>query len=68
MVSVPERFEGLLANAIVGGRVHHEHAEEHDMARDATGLCVVDLDRRHRSNLRLLDVEEAREGLKMNLE
>ena len=41
VVGVPECFIGLLADSNVGGGVHHEHAEEHDMARDAPDLGVV---------------------------
>jgi hypothetical protein len=59
MVHVPERFKGLLPDTMVRRRVHEEHAQKHHMARDATGLCVVDLESRHRANLGLLDVEEA---------
>lgn len=59
VVGVPERLERLLADPVVSSRVHEQHAEEHDMASDTTGLGVVDLDRKHRSNLRPLDVEKA---------
>lgn len=41
VVGVPKCFIGLLADSNVGGGVHHEHTEEHDMARDAPGLGVV---------------------------
>ena len=41
VVSIPERFIGLLANASVGSSKHHQHAEKHDMACDATSLGIV---------------------------
>lgn len=65
VVGVPEGFEGLLADAVVGGRVHQEHAEEHHMAGDTAGLGVVNLDCRYGANLGLLDVEETVAGLVM---
>lgn len=63
VVGVPERLEGLLANPVMGGRVHQEHAKEHDMASDTTWLGVVDLDGCHWPDLCLLDVEEAKRRL-----
>lgn len=62
MVHVPKRLERLLPDPVVRRRVHEEHAEEHDMASDATRLSIVDLQSRHRANLRLLDVEKAAHG------
>lgn len=58
MVSVPEGLEGLLSNAVMGGRVHQKHAEQHDVAGDTTGLGVVNLKGGNGTNLRLLDVVE----------
>lgn len=63
MVSVPERFEGLLADAVVSRRVHQKHAKEHDMTGYTTRLGVVNLDGCDRTNLCLFDVEEAGELL-----
>lgn len=59
VVGVPERLERLLTNAGMGGSVHQEHAEKHDMASDTTSLGVVNLDGGNGTNLRNLDVEEA---------
>lgn len=58
VVGIPEGFVGLLADLVVGGGVHEEHAEEHDMTSDATSLGVVDLDGGLRTELSLFDVEE----------
>lgn len=44
VVSIPERFETLLANFCMGGTVHDDHDEEHDMASDTTRLAVVDIE------------------------
>lgn len=44
VVSVPERLETLLANFCMGGAVHDDHDEQHDMASDATRLTVVDIE------------------------
>lgn len=60
MVGVPEGLEGLLANAMMGGRVHEHHAEEHDMASDSAGLSEVHLHRSVRADLILLDVIKTR--------
>ena len=43
VVSVPERLEALLANFCVGGTVHEDHDEQHDMASDTARLAVVDV-------------------------
>ena len=59
VMGVPERLERLLADAVVRRRVHEQHAEQHDVAGDAAGLGVVDLDRRDGPQLGLFDVEEA---------
>ena len=59
MVGVPEGLKRLLPDAVVGGCVHQEHAKQHEMASDTTGLGIVDLHRRHRPDLGFLDVEEA---------
>lgn len=62
VVSVPECLEGLLSNASVGSGVHEKHAQEHDVTSNASSFSVVDLQCRHGSNLRLLDVVEAMVG------
>jgi hypothetical protein len=62
VVHVPKRFERLLSNPMMSGRVHQEHAEQHHMAGDATGLDIVDLHSRHWADLCLLDVIEAVPG------
>jgi hypothetical protein len=59
MVGVPEGLERLLSDAVVSRGVHKQHAEKHDMAGEAARLSVVDLNRRHRTNLSSLDIEEA---------
>lgn len=58
MVSVPERFEGLLADARMGCGVHQHHAKEHDVAGDASRLSVMNLDGGNRTNLCDFDVVE----------
>lgn len=59
VVSVPESLERLLPDPVVCCGVHEQHAEQHDMASDATSLGVVDLKSNLRSNLTLLYIEEA---------
>ena len=44
MVSVPEGLEALVANLPVGRAVHEEQAEQHEVARDPSGLRVVDIE------------------------
>ncbi|KAB8446195.1 hypothetical protein FH972_025177 [Carpinus fangiana] len=58
VMGVPKGLIGLLADLGVGGGEHEEHAEEHDMAGDAAGLGVVDLDCSFAADLVALDVEE----------
>lgn len=43
VVSVPERFVGLLSDTVVGSCVHEQHAKQHDMTRYTTSISVVDL-------------------------
>jgi hypothetical protein len=59
VVGVPESLERLLPDAVMSRCVHQQHAEKHDVAGDATSLRVVNLHGRDRTNLGLLDVEEA---------
>lgn len=59
VVGVPKGFERLLTNAIVGSCVHEKHAEQHEMAGDAAGLCVMDLQGGDGADLSLLNVVEA---------
>lgn len=42
----------------MGGGVHQEHAQQHDMASDTTGITIVDLQGGERSGLEFLDIEE----------
>lgn len=49
VVSIPERLETLLADFCMGGTVHKDHDEQHDMASDATRLTVVDIEGIHRA-------------------
>ena len=58
MVRVPERLERLLADASVCRGEHEQHTKQHDVARDAARLGIVNLQGRHGTDLRLLDVEE----------
>lgn len=59
MVSVPEGLERLLPNAVVGGGIHEQHAKQHDVTCNTTGLGVVNLDCGYWSDLSLLHVVEA---------
>ena len=59
VMRVPERLEGLLPDLRMRGRIHEEHAQEHDVAGDAAGLRIVDLESDLWPNLGFLDVEEA---------
>src|SRR5437660_1697174 len=44
VVGVPESLEALVANLVVRGGVHQQHAEEHDVASDTTGFGVMDVE------------------------
>jgi hypothetical protein len=63
MVSIPKRFERLFSDRRVGGGIHQEHAEQHDVTSNTSGFGVVNLQRgdRSRSNsfniLRLTSLE-----------
>lgn len=43
VVGIPERFEALAADLVMGGCVHDEHDEQHEVAGDATGLFIMDI-------------------------
>lgn len=43
VVGVPKRLEALLADLVVGSRVHDEHDEQHEMTSDTASLFVVDI-------------------------
>ncbi len=58
VVRVPEGLVGLLADLMVGSGVHEKHAQKHHMTRYSASLSIVDLDRRLRTKLGFLDVEE----------
>lgn len=58
MMGVPESLEALLADLVVGGRVHDDHEEEHDMTGDSTRLLVVDVKGISRTELATLDVDK----------
>lgn len=63
MMRVPKRLKGLLPDPSVGGGVHEQHTQQHDMARDSAGLGIMDLDGSLRAKLMFLDIEEARRGV-----
>lgn len=58
VVSIPEGLERLLADTGMSSGIHEHHAEQHDMASNATRLGVVDLQGSDRTNLSLLDIVE----------
>ena len=59
VVGVPECFVRLLADSDVGGREHHEHAEQHYVTGYAAGLSVVYLHCCLRSYLVPFNIKEA---------
>lgn len=59
MVSIPEGLVRLLTNLLMGSRVHHEHAKQHDMAGDAARLSIVYLNGGFGPDLVSFDVEKA---------
>ncbi len=59
VMSVPERFVGLLPDLRMRGGEHQQHAEEHHMPGDAPGVGVVDLHGRRRPELISFHIEEA---------
>lgn len=58
VVSIPEGLERLLTDTGVSSGIHEHHAEQHDMASNATRLGVMDLQSSDRTDLSLLDVVE----------
>ena len=58
VMRVPEGFEGLLPDFVVGGGVHEKHAEEHHVARHTSCLSVVYLNGSLWAELSSLDIEE----------
>lgn len=51
VVGVPKGLKALVPDLVVGGRVHEDHDEEHEMASDAARLGVMDVQRPLRTNL-----------------
>ena len=43
MMGIPERFEALVTNLVVCGRVHEQHNKEHKMTSDSSGLGEVNI-------------------------
>jgi hypothetical protein len=43
VMGVPEHLEALFPNLVVGGGIHQEHDEEHEMTSYATRLSVMNL-------------------------
>lgn len=41
MMSIPKYFEALLSDLMVGGRIHEEHDEEHEMTSDTARLGIM---------------------------
>ena len=62
MVRVPEGLVGLLADTMMRGRIHQQHAEKHDMACDTGGLGVMNLNRKLGPDLIFLDIIKAASG------
>lgn len=58
-MSIPECFERLLSNPMVGSGVHQEHEQKHEVSSDTTSLGVMDLKRDLRSHLYPFNVEKA---------
>ena len=58
VVGVPEGLEALVADLVVGGGVHEEHDEEHEVTGDTAGLRVVNVQGKLLTDLSALDVDE----------
>ena len=43
VMGVPERFEALVTNFVVGCRIHQDHDEQHEVPCDTASLGVVNL-------------------------
>ena len=63
MMRIPESFERLLSNLVVGSSVHQQHAEKHDVTGNAARLCVMNFNSQLWPYLRLFYVEEARQPM-----
>ena len=51
VVGIPECLKALFSDLVVGGSVHQEHDEEHEMTGDTTSLGVVNVERKLRAHL-----------------
>jgi len=58
VMSVPEGFKALGTDLVMGGRVHEEHDQEHEVTSDGSRLGVVDLKCDLLANLGSLDIDE----------
>lgn len=57
VVSIPEGLERLLTDLGMSSGEHEQHTEEHEVTSDTTNFRIMDLQRRHRSNLGSFDIE-----------
>lgn len=46
VMGVPKCFEALLANLLVRKGIHDHHDEEHEVSRNTTRLCIMNLQRK----------------------
>jgi len=58
MVGIPKGLKALLADFVVGGAVHENHYEEHDMSSYSCRLPVVNVERNFWTELASLDVDK----------
>ena len=63
MMCIPKRLVRLAANLVMCGRVHEQHANQHDVSRYTAGLGIEDFYGGFRSDLGYLNVEEAAERI-----
>lgn len=62
VVGIPESLEALAADLVMGGRVHDDHDEQHEVTSDATSLFVMDILCGDLPDLCIRDKTEARAG------
>lgn len=51
VMGIPESFEALVANLVMGGGIHEDHDEKHEVACDTTCLSIMDVQGGNRSDL-----------------
>ena len=63
VMGIPERLEALVADFVVRSCIHEEHDQQHEVASDATGLFIVNVECGDGTDLYIGDQREVKVGV-----